>query len=233
MPPATKRHDRGVDADDWDDWDDRYAASPLVSSSGPNAVVAHETADLPPGRALDLAAGEGRNALWLAEHGWQVTAVDFSAVATRRTAELAAQRLGVDAERLTAVTADLGAWTPSDPVDLTVLAYFQVPAGVRRRVHRTAAGALAPGGTFLLVAHHSDNLEHGVGGPQDATVLFGPDDVVADLEGTGLVIDRAERVDRPVAGGGHAHDADGPHDGDGRPALDVLVRAHRPPREGA
>ena len=207
-----------------EDWDRRYAASPLVWSSGPNAVVAQETAGLPPAVAVDLASGEGRNALWLAERGWRVTAVDFSPVATRRVAELAAERLGPEADRLTAVTADLTTWSPTSPVDLVVLAYFQVPADVRRRVHRTAAAALAPSGTFLLVAHHSDNIEHGVGGPQDATVLFSEGDVVADLEGTGLVIDRAERVDRPVAPEGHGH---GPDTG-GRTALDVLVRAHRP-----
>ena len=211
-----------------EDWDRRYAGSPLVWSSGPNAVVADETAGLPPGVALDLASGEGRNAIWLAEQGWRVTAVDFSAVATRRASELAAERLGADAGRLTAVTADLESWTSPEPVDLTVLAYVQLPAQVRRRVHRTAADALAPGGTWLLVAHHRDNLEHGVGGPQDAAVLFTEDDVVADLEGTGLVVDRAERVERRVAGDGQAH---GGSDADPRPALDVLVRAHRP-REG-
>lgn len=210
---------------DADDWDRRYAASSLVWSSGPNAVVAAETADLPPGVAVDLAAGEGRNAIWLAERGWRVTAVDFSATATRRTTELAAQRLGADADRLSAVTADLGGWAPPPPVDLAVLAYLQVPADLRRRVHRAAAEALAPGGTFLLVAHHRDNLEHGVGGPQDPTVLFTADDVVADLQGSGLHVDRAERVERQVGDEqlGHGAAATGP-----RPALDVIVRAHRP-----
>ncbi len=210
---------------DADAWDQRYAGSPLVWSAGPNAAVARETEDLPPGTALDLGSGEGRNALWLAERGWRVTAVDFSAVATRRAAYRAAERLGPDADRLTAVAADLGEWEPGGPVDLAVLAYLQVPAALRRQVHRTAALALAPGGTFLVVAHHLDNLVQGVGGPQDPAVLFTPDDVVADLDGTGLVVDRAERVERPVAPEGTGH---GAGDGPGRPALDVLVRAHRP-----
>ena len=194
-------------------WDERYAAADLVWSATPNAVVARETGDLPPGRALDLASGEGRNAIWLAERGWRVTAVDFSAVATERARRLAAERLGPDADRVTAVTADLMRWQPEPAAaDLVVLAYLQLVADERRRALRLAANALAPGGTFLLVAHHSDNLTQGVGGPQDPAVLFTESDVVTDLDGTDLVVDRAERVERAV--------------GD-EVALDVLVRAHR------
>ncbi len=211
---------------DAETWDRRYAGTPLVWSAGPNAAVASECADLPPGTALDLGSGEGRNALWLAERGWRVTAVDFSTVATQRAADLAGERLGEHADRLTAVAADLGAWQPDAPVDLVVLAYLQVLAGLRRQVHRTAAAALAPGGTFLLVAHHLDNLEQGVGGPQDPDVLFTHEDVRADLDGTGLVLDRAERVERVVAAEGAGHGAGG-SGGPARPALDVLVRAHR------
>ena len=194
-------------------WDERYAAAELVWSATPNAVVARETADLPPGRALDLASGEGRNAIWLAERGWRVTAVDFSAVATERARRLAAERLGPDADRVSAVTADLMGWQPEPgAADLVVIAYLQLVADERQRALRLAATALAPGGTLLLVAHHSDNLAHGVGGPQDPAVLFTESDVVADLDGTGLVVERAERVERLV--------------GDDV-ALDVLVRAHR------
>ena len=210
-------------------WDHRYDASDLVWSATPNAVVARETADLPPGRALDLASGEGRNAIWLAERGWRVTAVDFSAVATARARRLAQERLGADADRVDAVTADLMTWSPAPAgADLTVLAYLQLAAPERRHAHRLAASALAPGGTFLLVAHHTDNLTEGVGGPQDPTVLFTPEEVVADLDGTGLLVDRAERVERVVAAeGAGTHRADGPADA---VALDVLVRAHRASR---
>ncbi len=213
------------------DWDARYAAVDRVWSATPNAVVARETADLTPGRALDLAAGEGRNAIWLAARGWRVTAVDFSAVATDRTRRLAAERLGAGADLVDAVTADLMTWTPEPAgADLVVLAYLQLAAAQRRHVHRLAATALAPGGTFLLVAHHLDNLTAGVGGPQDAAVLFTEADVLADLRGTGMAVDRAERVDRVVAAeGAGAHRAGGSADA---VALDVLVRAHRPSETG-
>ncbi|HEY7988123.1 MAG TPA: class I SAM-dependent methyltransferase [Lapillicoccus sp.] len=210
-------------------WDRRYDASDLVWSATPNAVVAREAADLPPGRALDLASGEGRNAIWLAERGWRVTAVDFSAVATARARRLAQERLGAAATRVEAVTADLMTWSPPPAgADLAVLAYLQLSVGERRHVHRLAAAALASGGTFLLVAHHRDNLTEGVGGPQDPAVLFTPDEVVADLDGTGLLVDRADRVERVVAAEGvDAHQADAPAHA---VALDVLVRAHRASR---
>jgi SAM-dependent methyltransferase len=221
---------------DASEWDRRYAAVDLVWSVGPNAVVAREAADLPPGRALDLGSGEGRNAIWLAERGWRVTAVDFSAVATERTRRLAAERLGEDAGRVTAVTADLMTWVPeSASTDLVVLAYLQLGARERTHAHRLAAAALAPGGTFLLVAHHSDNLTEGVGGPQDPAVLFTEQDVVDDLVGTDVVVDRAERVERVVkAEGAEAHRSDrtpgsatGTDTAAEAVALDVLVRAHR------
>ena len=75
-------------------WDERYAATELVWSAGPNQFVESELKDLRPGRALDLAAGEGRNAIWLAEQGWEVTAVDFSLVGLDKGRAALAQRPG-------------------------------------------------------------------------------------------------------------------------------------------
>jgi SAM-dependent methyltransferase len=135
-------------------WDERYAASELVWSREPNQFVAAELADLPPGTAVDLAAGEGRNAIWLASRGWSATAVDFSQVALDKGARLAAQA-GID---VTWVCADATAWQPPEPVDLVVVAYLQLPAEDRRRAVRGAGRMLAPGGTLLLVAHDSTNL---------------------------------------------------------------------------
>ena len=156
-------------------WDERYAATEQVWSRGPNQFVSAELADLPPGRALDLACGEGRNSIWLAQRGWQVTAVDFSAVAIERGRRLA-DDLPVTWQVGDVLTADLPA------VDLAVVAYLQVAPDERRIVVRRAWSALDPGGIFFLVAHDSSNLAEGHGDPQDADVLYtGMTDLSADF----------------------------------------------------
>lgn len=196
-------------------WDDRYAASELVWSREPNQFVAAELADLPPGSAVDLAAGEGRNAIWLASRGWSATAVDFSQVALDKGARLAGD---LD---VTWVCADATTWQPPAPVDLVVVAYLQVPAAERRRAVRSAVGMLRPGGTFLLVAHDSTNLVEGTGGPQDPTVLMSAEDVLGDLDGIDVEVLRAERVAREVT-------TEDPHGGEQRrTAWDCLVRVVR------
>jgi SAM-dependent methyltransferase len=196
-------------------WDDRYAASELVWSREPNQFVAAALADLPPGSAVDLAAGEGRNAIWLASRGWSATAVDFSQVALDKGA-----RLGGDLD-VTWVRADATTWQPPAPVDLVVVAYLQVPAADRRKAVRSAVGMLRPGGTFLLVAHDSTNLAEGTGGPQDPTVLMSADDVLGDLDGIEVEVLRAERVAREVT-------TEDPHGGEQRrTAWDCLVRLVR------
>jgi SAM-dependent methyltransferase len=190
-----------------EDWDRRYAEKELVWSAGPNRFLAAEAADLEPGRALDLACGEGRNALWLAEQGWQVTAVDFSQVAVEKGRRIAAER-GLDVDF---VVADLLEHDPGEQAfDLVIVFYLQLPHDELDRVLRRAARAVAPGGTFLLVGHDLRNLAAGHGGPQDAAVLYTPEDVVASLGG--LEVERAEPVERPV---------------DGAVAIDALVRARR------
>ncbi len=200
-------------------WDDRYAASELVWSAGPNAMVAELTGDLPPGRALDLAAGEGRNAIWLAERGWDATAVDFSAVAMERARRIGDERLGTaDAGRLTTVAADVLRWAASGTAyDLVLVIFLHLPEAQRRVVHRRAADALAPGGMLLVLAHDRSNLDGGVGGPQDPEILSTPEEVVGDLDGIpGLSVDRSEVILRPVV----------TDDGE-RMARDCLVVAQR------
>lgn len=194
-------------------WDRRYATTELVWTAEPNRFLVEETTGVRPGRALDLGAGEGRNAVWLATQGWQVLAVDFSAVGLRKAADLAS-RSGVEVE---VVVADAADELPPAGFDLVVVLYLHLPFEQRRLVHRNAAAALAPGGTLLVVGHDATNLTDGVGGPQDPRALFGPEDVTADLDGTSVVIVRAERVLRPVP------TVDGT-----RTAIDALVRARRP-----
>ena len=178
-----------------------------------------ELADLPPGTAVDLAAGEGRNAIWLASRGWSAYAVDFSQVALDKGARLAgAASLPGD---VTWVCADATTWQPPQPVDLVVMAYFQVPAEDRRRAVRSAATMLHPGGTLLLVAHDSTNLTEGTGGPQDPAVLMSAEDVVADLTGIDVEVLRAERVAREVTS------ADEHGGEERRTAWDCLVRVVR------
>jgi len=198
---------------DHHDWDRRYAAAPLVWSAGPNQFLEHETATLPPGRALDVACGEGRNAIWLAERGWRATGVDFSPVAIDKARAIAAER-GVDADW---IVADVTDWTPEPTAfDLVAVMYLQLDASGRAAAYRRAADAVAPGGTLLVVAHDLDNLDHGYGGPQDPSVLTTPESVVAVIGD--LTVERAERVRRTVT-----TDA-GPVD-----AIDTLVRARRTP----
>jgi SAM-dependent methyltransferase len=190
-------------------WDERYAASDLVWSPGPNRTVANEVEGLTAGNALDLGAGEGRNALWLAEQGWTLTAVDFSAVGLAKAERLARQR-GL---ALTTVIADVTRYHPEHTYDLVLIAYLQLPWTQLRKVLSTAVAALAPGGTLLLVAHDLANLAAGVGGPQDPAVLQTPDQVAAALPG--LRVQKAERVRRPVE-----------MDGRTRFAINTLVRAY-------
>jgi SAM-dependent methyltransferase len=179
-------------------WDDRYAGKDAVWSTTPNMWVEQVASPLPAGTALDLAAGEGRNALWLAELGWTATAVDFSSVALERARAWASERLGDDAGRLTTIVADLEAYEPQERYDLVMVIYLQVPADLRRQVLRTAAAAVAPGGRLLVVAHDSANIGGGHGGPQDPAVCYTAEDVVADVAGLGLAPLRVELARRPV-----------------------------------
>jgi SAM-dependent methyltransferase len=190
------------------EWDERYAGTELVWSAEPNRFVAEEVADLPPGRAVDLGAGEGRNAIHLAKLGWEVTAVDFSQVALDK-GRAVADDLPIRWE-----CADATTWVAPEPVDLVLEAYLHVPPAARRQTTAHAFGSLRVGGTFLLVGHDTTNLTEGTGGPQDPEVLMTAEDVHGDLDAVGASyqVVRADRVARPVAEPGHEH-----HDQPGRP----------------
>ena len=196
-------------------WDERYSGAEFEWSMHPNQFAAAELAGLPPGRALDLAAGEGRNSVWLAERGWSVTAVDFSRVGLAKGRRLSAAR-GLADGQVDWVLADLGEYEPArEAYELVLIAYLQVDAALRARVLAGAAAALVRGGTLLVIGHDLANLTEGVGGPQSPDVLYTPEAITAGLPGLRIV--RAERVRRTVE-----------RDGGQATAVDTLVRAERP-----
>lgn len=193
-----------------EDWNRRYAGVDSLWSAKPNRFLVAEVEGLEPGRALDLACGEGQNAVWLASLGWDVTAVDYADVAVAKGIERAA-RAGVAVDFQ---VGDLLDYVPeARSFDLVVILYLHISSDGLRLVLERATEALAPGGTLVLVGHDLLNLTDGVGGPSDRDLLFTPDEVVAEL--SGLEIEKAERLLRDV-------------DGHDRPAIDALVRARRP-----
>ena len=195
-------------------WNQRYADAELVWSAEANRFLVEAVTALPPGRALALGAGEGRNAIWLAERGCHVTAVDFSDIGLQKARRLAEAR-GVEVDW---IEANLRGYQPERAAfDLGVLVYIHLPGEERRALVRRAADAVAAGGTLLVLGHDRSNLEEGYGGPQDPTILFSPEDITDDLAGIEeLRVVRADRVMRPVM----------TDDGE-RNAIDALVRAER------
>ena len=193
-------------------WNERYEKKGSVWGASPNQFVEDRLGGLAPCRVLDLGSGQGRNAIWLAQQGHTVTAVDVSDIATAQAAEIAASA-GVEADF---IAADLASWEPpAGEYDLVLLAYMQAPEGMRKSLHAKAAKALRGGGHVFVIAHHSDNLEHGIGGPPMSEVLFDEAMLLADFPG----FDVAEigRVVRHVVKGDVKGDA-----------IDVLFHGVKP-----
>jgi len=189
------------------EWDERYAEQQQWSAE-PNALVAELLSGLPAGDAVDLAAGEGRHALWLAGLGWHVTAVDFSDVG------LARGRAQPGADRVTWVTADVTAWSAEpESLDLVLVAYLHLPEADITALFRRAVGWLRPGGRLLVLGHDVENLTDGVGGPQEPSILHSVERL-APVAGL-LDVDRLEQVQRSTPAG---------------TALDTLLWGRRPAR---
>jgi SAM-dependent methyltransferase len=179
-------------------WDERHAAGDF-EGRGPNPTLVAAVTGLrrPPAsaRALELAAGSGTNAVWLAAQGWCTTAVDWSPVGLANgRAKAEAAGLKVDwLER------NLFEWTP--PVRtyaLVVIVYLHLPPEERQPVYAGAGAAVAPGGRLLIVGHDRLNATEGEGGPPDPTRLFSAEEIGRELTAAdpGLTIERAEVVRR-------------------------------------
>lgn len=171
-----------------------YATGPIWDER-PDERVVDVLAQVTTGRALDLGAGEGRHAVWLALNGWDVTAVDSSAVAMGNLQALAAVRgLSLDA-----VIGDVTSYSPrKQAYDLVLVRYLQLRVSSLKLALKTAAAALAAQGRLLLIAHDASNLDQGYGGPQNPEVLTTPEVVAGILTGLGLDVVRAEVVRRRI-----------------------------------
>ncbi|GAA4477999.1 hypothetical protein GCM10023094_21220 [Rhodococcus olei] len=185
-------------------WDARYRDRPDPWGSEPADTVRQRLAGAAPGRAVDLACGDGRHARWLARAGWTVTAVDHSAVAIEQARDRDPEaRIGWQ-------VGDVVDWEPAGEVDLVLLAFLHLPTEHLQALLTRAAGWLAPGGRLLYLGHSIENYHRGVGGPPDPAILPG----IADLApaAAGLRVDALEHVRHPQ--------------GDGT-AVDILLDASR------
>ncbi len=162
-------------------WDARYADAEFAYGTAPNDFLVQMVDRIAPrGRVLCLADGEGRNGVWLAQHGRQVTSVDVSERGMQKARDLA-RRAGVAIDTLTCdVTRhELGAaaW------DAIVSIFLHLPPKPRRALHARCAAALKPGGTFIYEAYGHEQLRYGTGGPKEPELLPTLEDVLADLAG--------------------------------------------------
>jgi SAM-dependent methyltransferase len=171
-------------------WDTRYDEKELVWSGEPNMFLPPIVEGLDVGTALDLACGEGRNAIWLARRGWSVTGVDFSAVGIEK-----AKRTAGDAV-VEWVVADVTSYVPDRMFDLVMIVYVHLEAADMKRLFQRALDALAPGGTLIGVGHALRNLADGVGGPPYPDILWTEDRIAPLVEGLNVV--SLTEVVRPV-----------------------------------
>ena len=168
-------------------WDARYTESELVWSAEPNLFLPPLVEDREPGTALDLACGEGRNAIWLARQGWDVTAVDFSSVGIDKARRLAGD---LDVEW---VVADVTHYEPARHFDLVVIFYLHLPDAEMAKVFDRAVAAVRPGGTLFGVGHAVRNLTDGYGGPAVPDLLWSEDRIAPLVEGLD-VLELGERL---------------------------------------
>ncbi len=177
-----------------DIWDEKYAAKELVWSAIPTAEFVKKVQHLTPGKALDVACGEGRNAIYLAEKRWDVTAVDFSKVAIEK-ARLIAEKRSVDVNW---VVADASKYPfAENEYDLVGVMYLHNSKQEQSRWLPAVIKSVATGGTFVYIGHDRTNIQYGVGGPQDPSVLLSIGETLELLKD--FEIEQAEVIERPYA----------------------------------
>lgn len=180
-------------------WNERYSTTGFIYGTEPNDFLVSVAGRIPKGRILSLAEGEGRNAVYLASLGHEVTAVDASQVGLRKATELARSR-GV---AINTIVADLSGFViEANQWDGIIACYCHLPAQLRRTIHRAAVSGLRPGGVLVLEAFSRKQLEHDTGGPKELDMLMSLDELKEEL--AGLSFDHAVELEREVLeGSGH------------------------------
>lgn len=179
-------------------WDERYGVDDYIYGTEPNDFLRDMWQKIPKGRVLCLADGEGRNSVFLAEQGYQVTAVDASGVGIEKGRRLAVER-GVEVE---SIHADLAEFTIEPNHWQGVVSIFaHIPPEARQRIHRQVVEGLVPGGVLVLEAYTPQQLALGTGGPPVPELTMDIDRLTPEL--SGLQFEKAEEFERDVVEGTH------------------------------
>lgn len=197
-------------------WIKKYETERYVYTKDVNQFVVELTEGLTPGTAIDLAGGEGRNAVWLAEKGWQVENIDFAQNALDKCALLAKER-GVDAKVLTTCASALDFTSQLAPVDLVVVAYLHIYSHQFAVAMQNAVAALKPGGTLMGVWHALENIQHNSHGPQNPDTLPSVESLTELCHRLGLSVQVCENRD------GFVRTDEGP-----KPSVTVILLATKP-----
>ena len=179
-----------------DFWNEKFANTEYAYGTEPNDFLVSAVTKLKRGATLSLAEGEGRNAVWLAQQGFTVSAIEQSEKGVGKTLRLALQRgVIVMAERGELETFHIqpNSW------DLVVSIFAHTPQELRRKLYRQVVAGLKPGGVFVLEAYTPAQIANNTGGPKDASLMPTAEQLRSAL--AGLVFDRIEEVEREVVEG--------------------------------
>lgn len=172
-------------------WDERYASRDFVYGTAPNAFLATQLRALPAGKILLPAEGEGRNAVFCATQGWEVTAFDQSESGRKKAMQLATTQNVQFDYRISSIED----FTPPATFDVIALVYAHFPPAVREHFHRRLQSWLKPGGRVILEGFHKDQLRLSSGGPKSEAMLFSPDQLAKDFDQLTLLQNEVQRIE--------------------------------------
>lgn len=214
-------HDHNNPPSDEKSWDEFYQSHDALWSGNANPQLVKEVSALPPRNALDAGCGEGGDAIWLAQRGWQVTGMDFAETALRRAADNATKADPELAKRITWAQADLTTWQPTRRFDLVTSHFMHLPTKLREPLFAALAAAVAPGGTLLIVGHHPSDMQAAIGRPDLPDWYFTAEDIADTLDPDRWNVLVAESRNRTFTRDGEEFDI-----------ADTVLRAERKPSEG-